>query len=97
MDLHLEGLRVFVSAGASGIGLAIVERFLEEGAQVATCDVEEAALTALAKNIPACIAIFAMSRTVPPSSRLFTKQPWKNWAAWIVWSIMPGLLALPQK
>ncbi|MGB1895047.1 MAG: SDR family NAD(P)-dependent oxidoreductase [Candidatus Puniceispirillaceae bacterium] len=52
MDLHLEGLRVFVSAGASGIGAAIVERFLEEGAQVATCDVEEAALTALAKKHP---------------------------------------------
>ena len=50
MDLQLQGLRVFISAGASGIGLAIVENFLQEGAQVATCDVDEAALDALAKK-----------------------------------------------
>ena len=52
MDLQLQGLRVFISAGASGIGLAIVESFLQEGAQVATCDVDEAALDALAKKHP---------------------------------------------
>lgn len=52
MDLQLQGLRVFISAGASGIGLAIVENFLQEGAQVATCDVDEAALDALAKKHP---------------------------------------------
>ena len=52
MDLALKGLRVFVSAGASGIGLAIVESFLQEGAQIATCDVDEASLNALAQKYP---------------------------------------------
>ena len=35
MDLNLQGKRVIVSGGSRGIGLAIVTRFLEEGAQVA--------------------------------------------------------------
>ncbi len=52
MDLALQGLRVFVSAGASGIGLAIVESFLTEGAEIATCDVDEASLNALAQKYP---------------------------------------------
>lgn len=36
--------RVFVSAGASGIGLAIAEAFLETGARVHVCDVSQVAL-----------------------------------------------------
>ncbi|MFK7978248.1 MAG: SDR family NAD(P)-dependent oxidoreductase [Halioglobus sp.] len=35
MDLNLQGKRVIVSGGSRGIGLAIVSRFLEEGAHVA--------------------------------------------------------------
>jgi 3-oxoacyl-[acyl-carrier protein] reductase len=35
MDLNLQGKRVIVSGGSRGIGLAIVAKFLEEGAQVA--------------------------------------------------------------
>jgi len=34
MDLKLEGLRVLVTAGASGIGLATARAFVREGAQV---------------------------------------------------------------
>ncbi|NVK60083.1 MAG: SDR family oxidoreductase [Rhodobacteraceae bacterium] len=47
MDLTLKGARVIVTAGAGGIGRAIVEGFLSEGASVATCDIDEAALATL--------------------------------------------------
>ncbi|WP_457090556.1 SDR family oxidoreductase [Microvirga sp. P5_D2] len=41
MDLGLKNLQVVVTAGAGGIGLEIVKAFLEEGARVHICDVEE--------------------------------------------------------
>ena len=47
MELGLEGLRVLVTAGAAGIGRAIVEAFLGEGARVFTCDVDGAGLDTL--------------------------------------------------
>src|SRR6202171_486253 len=53
MDLDIKGLRVLVTAGAGGIGLAIVRDFANEGAKVHTCDVDEMALSALASSDPA--------------------------------------------
>jgi NAD(P)-dependent dehydrogenase (short-subunit alcohol dehydrogenase family) len=50
MDLELKGLRVLVTAGAGGIGLAIARAFVAEGARVHTCDVDEMALSALPSN-----------------------------------------------
>mgnify|MGYP001394318009 CR=1 FL=1 len=40
-----EGLRVIVTAGGSGIGRAIVDRFVASGASVHTCDVQKDGLT----------------------------------------------------
>lgn len=51
MDLELGGLRILVTAGAAGIGRGIVEAFVEEGARVYTCDIDEAGLATL----PACV------------------------------------------
>ena len=53
MDLDIKGLRVLVTAGANGIGLAIARAFVAEGARVHTCDADEAALSALASSDPA--------------------------------------------
>ncbi|MCT8974216.1 SDR family oxidoreductase [Microbaculum marinisediminis] len=51
MNLELEGARVIVTAGAQGIGRAIVEAYLAEGARVATCDIAEDALVTLPDDV----------------------------------------------
>ncbi len=43
----IAGKRVFVSAGAAGIGRVIADRFLQAGARVHVCDIDEAALAQL--------------------------------------------------
>ena len=48
MQYSAKGLRVVVTAGAAGIGRAIARTFLEHGARVHICDVDEAALAAFA-------------------------------------------------
>lgn len=52
MDLNLTGTRVIVTAGAAGIGLEVARAFIEEGAQVWTCDVDANAIDALANSDP---------------------------------------------
>ena len=52
MNLEISGLRVMVSAGAGGIGLAIARAFVREGARVSVCDVDHTALAALAQSDP---------------------------------------------
>jgi NAD(P)-dependent dehydrogenase (short-subunit alcohol dehydrogenase family) len=47
MDLGIRDLRVLVTAGATGIGLATAEAFLREGARVHVCDIDEAGLAKL--------------------------------------------------
>ena len=59
MDLNLDGTRVLITAGASGIGLEAARAFLEEGALVAICDVDPQAVTALAETDPTLIAALA--------------------------------------
>ena len=52
MNLGLEGTRVLVTAGASGIGLAAAREFVREAAQVHACDVDTRALAVLAATDP---------------------------------------------
>lgn len=52
MDMQIKGLRVLVTAGAGGIGLEIARAFMAEGARVHVCDVDAAALAALATSDP---------------------------------------------
>ncbi|WP_313067731.1 SDR family oxidoreductase [Achromobacter animicus] len=59
MTESLQGARVLVTAGAQGIGLAIARRFVNEGADVHICDVDEEALKAAQESLPA----LSVSRT----------------------------------
>jgi len=44
--------RVLITAGAGGIGLAIARAFHAAGARVAICDIDEAALSSAARELP---------------------------------------------
>ena len=48
------GLRVLVTAGASGIGAAIASAFSETGAEIHVCDIDDASLAAFQKRFPSC-------------------------------------------
>src|SRR5437868_3919341 len=52
MDLSANDKRVLVTAGAAGIGRAIAQTFVDHGARVHVCDVDDAAL----KSLPAKIS-----------------------------------------
>jgi NAD(P)-dependent dehydrogenase (short-subunit alcohol dehydrogenase family) len=52
MNLDIDGLRVLVTAGANGIGLAIARAFVAEGAKVHVCDVDTTALAYLRTSDP---------------------------------------------
>ena len=49
--MRLENRRALVTGGASGIGRAIVDRFLQEGAAVALCDIDGPACRAVVNEL----------------------------------------------
>jgi NAD(P)-dependent dehydrogenase (short-subunit alcohol dehydrogenase family) len=55
----LQGKRVLITGGASGIGAATAARFLEEGSQVVVLDRDEKARTAIQKQLPQLAGIVA--------------------------------------
>lgn len=52
MSDSLRGQRVLITAGASGIGLATVRRFLQAGAEVHFCDIDAEAVQAVRRAHP---------------------------------------------
>ncbi len=71
MELQLVGLRVIVTAGATGIGRAIARAFVGEGAKVHICDVDEAELGRLAETDPAITSTVADVADRDAVARLF--------------------------
>src|SRR5207302_2560889 len=51
MNLAATGLRVLVTAGAAGIGRVIAQTFIDNGARVHVCDVDDKALAQLPETI----------------------------------------------
>jgi NAD(P)-dependent dehydrogenase (short-subunit alcohol dehydrogenase family) len=57
LPVDLSGERVVVTAGAGGIGLTIAEAFFAQGAQVALCDIDEAALVVASERLPGALCL----------------------------------------
>lgn len=57
--MNLNGKTAIITAGASGIGRVIAERYTELGASVCLCDVDDAALADVKKALPQAIAVKA--------------------------------------
>ena len=68
------GLRVLVSAGASGIGAAIAGAFAEAGAQVHVCDVSEAALSQFHEQYPDSVTTHADVSDADHVTAVFSAQ-----------------------
>lgn len=71
MDLDIQGLRVLITAGASGIGLATARAFTREGARVVICDVDRNALRSVAASDPALFQEFCDVSDSDAVGRLF--------------------------
>jgi len=71
MDTSASGLRVLVTAGAAGIGLAIARTFAGHGARVHICDVDTSSLATAARELPAVSQTVADVAKLADVDRLF--------------------------
>jgi NAD(P)-dependent dehydrogenase (short-subunit alcohol dehydrogenase family) len=71
VEYSAKGLRVVVTAGAAGIGRAIARTFVEHGARVHICDVDDAALKASSSVLPQVTQTRADVANVADVERLF--------------------------
>lgn len=72
-DASLAGKRVLVTAGANGIGLAITRGFIQSGAKVLICDVDEKGLREAQANLPGVLTTVADVADEQSVERLFSE------------------------
>ena len=71
MEFSAKGLRVVITAGASGIGRVMARTFMEHGARVHICDIDEKALASTKKQLPAVTQTLADVAKLEDVERLF--------------------------
>jgi NAD(P)-dependent dehydrogenase (short-subunit alcohol dehydrogenase family) len=71
MDLRLDGKLVVLTAGAAGIGRVTLQTFVEAGARVVTCDVDQAGIDRLRGELPTVPGIVADVALPADVDRLF--------------------------
>jgi NAD(P)-dependent dehydrogenase (short-subunit alcohol dehydrogenase family) len=71
MEFSAKGMRVLVTAGAAGIGRVIARTFVEHGARVHICDIDEKSLAATKKQLPTVTQTVADVAKVADVERLF--------------------------
>jgi NAD(P)-dependent dehydrogenase (short-subunit alcohol dehydrogenase family) len=71
MEFSAKGLRVLVTAGAAGIGRVIARTFVEHGARVHICDVDDKALASTKKQLPTVTQTVADVARLADVDRLF--------------------------
>lgn len=72
MKKRIEGQRIIVTAGAAGIGRAIAEQFMAQGARVFICDVDQTSLADFRKALPGAGTTVADVADPKQVDRLFT-------------------------
>lgn len=93
--IDLTGKTAIVTAGAAGIGRVIVERYVAAGAEVSTCDVDEAALADLRAALPGVVAVTADVGRSADVGRLFDAHL-AAFGAWTSSSTTPACPARPS-
>lgn len=72
-DMGLQGKRVLITAGASGLGLTMAESFLAHGSRVWITDIDAAALEKATMQYPALRAAHSDASSEEDVDRLFEK------------------------
>lgn len=86
----LDGARVVVTAGASGIGNVIAKSFADAGASVFTCDVDPGLVASLRASEPMIGATVADVASEEDVDRLFDEAR-ARLGVWMSSSTTPGL------
>jgi NAD(P)-dependent dehydrogenase (short-subunit alcohol dehydrogenase family) len=71
MEFSAKGMRVLVTAGAAGIGRVIARTFVEHGAKVHICDIDEKALAETKSELPTVTQTLADVSKLADVERLF--------------------------